>query len=68
MRNQEVDFVFNAGKDVVSIEVKSGRTRQRLAGMSAFAKVHKPKRQVLVGQEGIPIEEFLLNPVESWLP
>ena len=66
-RNQEVDFVLKSGKDLVSIEVKSGRTRQRLSGMSAFAKLHKPKHQVLVGREGIPLEEFLLSPAESWL-
>jgi predicted AAA+ superfamily ATPase len=66
-RNQEVDFVLRSGKDSVSIEVKSGRIRQRLSGMSAFAKAHKPKRQILVGQEGIPLEEFLSRPLENWL-
>jgi len=35
--------------------------------MSAFAKGHKPKRQLLVGQEGIPLEDFLMSPVERWL-
>jgi predicted AAA+ superfamily ATPase len=65
-RNQEVDFVIRSGKDLVCFEVKSGRTRERLSGMSAFAKAHKPKRQLLAGQEGIPLEEFLLSPVEKW--
>jgi len=66
-RNQEVDFVIGSGKELVCLEVKSGRTRQRLSGMSAFAKGHKPKRQLLVGQEGIPLEDFLMSPVERWL-
>jgi len=66
-RNQEVDFVIRSGKDLVCFEIKSGRTRQRLSGMSAFTKAHKPKRQLLVGQEGIPLEDFLMSPVERWL-
>ena len=66
-RNQEVDFVIRSGKDLACFEVKSGRTRQRLSGMSAFTKSHKPKRQFLVGQEGIPLEDFLMSPVERWL-
>jgi len=66
-RNQEVDFVIGSGKELVCFEVKSGRTRQRLSGMSAFTKGHKPKRQLLVGQEGIPLEDFLMSPVERWL-
>ena len=48
-RNQEVDFVLRSGRDLVCFEVKSGRTRQRPSGMSAFTRVHKPRRQVLVG-------------------
>jgi predicted AAA+ superfamily ATPase len=65
-RNQEVDFVIRSGKDLICFEIKSGRTRQRLSGMSSFTKAHKPKRQLLVGQEGIPLEEFLISSVERW--
>jgi uncharacterized protein len=66
-RNQEVDFVIRSGKDLVGLEIKSGRTRQRFSGMSAFTKAHKPKRHLLVGQEGIPLEDFLTSPLERWL-
>lgn len=66
-RNQEVDFVLHQGRTTVAIEVKSGRRRESLAGMEAFAKQFNPKRKLLVGGQGIPIEEFLLQPAAYWL-
>jgi predicted AAA+ superfamily ATPase len=66
-RNHEVDFVLRQGKSVVAIEVKSGARRAALPGMEAFAKACKPKRQLLVGGQGIPLEEFLAKPAAHWL-
>ncbi|MCX6911295.1 MAG: ATP-binding protein [Verrucomicrobia bacterium] len=66
-RNQEVDFVLHQGKNAVAIEVKSGRRRESLSGMDAFAKQFRPKRKLLVGGQGIPLEEFLLQPAAHWL-
>ena len=66
-RNQEVDFVLRSSKELAAFEVKSGRTRTRLPGMTAFSNAFRPKRQLLIGQEGIPPEEFLTAPVDRWL-
>jgi predicted AAA+ superfamily ATPase len=66
-RNQEVDFVLEQGKNTVAIEVKSGRRPESLPGMKAFAKRFKPKRKLLVGGQGIPLEEFLTKPAGHWL-
>ena len=66
-RNREVDFVLHRGRTTVGIEVKSGRRRESLSGMEAFAKPFKPKRTLLVGGQGISLEEFLLQPAEYWL-
>jgi uncharacterized protein len=66
-RNQEVDFILQQGKTVVAIEVKSGARRQMLPGMDAFARQFKPKRQLLAGGQGIPLEEFLSKPAVHWL-
>jgi len=66
-RNQEVDFVLRAGNDVAAIEVKSGRRRERFLGMEAFSRAFRVKRQLLVGENGIPVGEFLKTPVERWL-
>jgi len=66
-RNLEADFVLRRGKAAVGIEVKSGRRRESLLGMEAFAQRFKPKRKLLVGGQGIPLEEFLLQPAGYWL-
>ncbi len=66
-RNQEVDFVLQAGKTTAAIEVKSGGRRAAPPGMAAFARQFRPKRQLLVGGQGIPLEEFLSQPAAHWL-
>ncbi len=65
--NREVDFVVQAGRALTAIEVKSGRVRGTLAGMDAFSAAFKPTRKLLVGGDGIPIGEFLEEPIEHWV-
>ena len=66
-RNHEVDFVLHQGKATVAIEVKSGARRQSLPGMEAFVQQFKPKRLLLVGGQGIALEEFLSKPAAHWI-
>jgi len=66
-RNREVDFVIRAGRVVVAIEVKSARPPEAFAGLDEFATNFKPKRTLIVGGDGIPLEEFLAKPVDTWL-
>jgi len=66
-RNKEVDFVLSRGDAVVAIEVKSGRKKVSLPGLEAFSKEFPTKRKLLVGAQGIPLEEFLHLPVQEWL-
>jgi predicted AAA+ superfamily ATPase len=66
-RNREVDFVVKAGRSLTAIEVKSGRAGEYLPGIAAFVESFKPGRTLLVGGDGVPIEEFLLSPVEHWV-
>ena len=56
--NHEVDFILQHGKYVVAVEVKSKRVRSS-AGMVMFAKKYPLAEMILVGEEGIPAEEFL---------
>lgn len=65
-RNQEVDFILKKGKSLVAIEVKSGFRRDALSGMDAFIKAHRPKHSLLVGNSGIPMEEFITTPILQW--
>jgi hypothetical protein len=35
--------------------------------MEAFARAFSPKRQILVGGDGLPLEEVFGRPAEYWL-
>lgn len=66
-RNHEVDFVVQTRRKLIAIEVKSGRAPQAHAGTAAFAEAFKPQRSLLVGGDGIALEDFLMQPVSHWL-
>ena len=66
-RGMEVDYVVRAGRRLVAIEVKSGRARELPAGMAVFKAAFKPQRMLLVGGDGIGVEDFLGRPVSHWL-
>jgi uncharacterized protein len=65
--NREVDFVARAGSALTAIEVKSGRSRDTSPGLTAFAEAFKSTRELLVGGDGIPVEEFLLKPIRHYV-
>ena len=68
--SDEVDFVLQRGPALVAIEVKSharrGGTAVTPAGMKAFEQRYRPRRSLLVGGGGIPLEEFLTQPAGHW--
>jgi hypothetical protein len=66
-RNREVDFVVRSGRRVVALEVKSGKPREARPGLEAFAEAFRPTRMLLVGGDGMPLEEFLRMPLDQWM-
>lgn len=66
-RGQEVDFIVRSRARLVAIEVKSGRAPQAHPGTAAFAAAFKVRRTLLVGGDGIALEEFLARPVSAWI-
>lgn len=58
--------MVRVGKRVTAIEVKSGRDRGSRPGMAAFAAKFPDAGRLLVGDDGIPLEEFLSMPVGRW--
>lgn len=66
-RNREVDFVLHAGRRLAAIEVKSGRARNARPGLDAFATSFQPDRSLIVGSDGIDLEQFLATPVANWV-
>lgn len=57
--DKEVDFVVRSGNELIAIEVKSGRAKGVLSGMTAFGKAFVPQHKLLIGDDGIPVAEFL---------
>jgi predicted AAA+ superfamily ATPase len=66
-RNHEVDYILQQGEALVAIEVKSGRRRSTLPGMVAFDRAFCPTHKLLVGGQGIALDEFLRVPAGEWL-
>jgi predicted AAA+ superfamily ATPase len=66
-RDREVDFVARRGDRVTAIEVKSSRAPASLPGIAAFSQAFRPARTLLVGGDGIPIDEFLSYPAADWI-
>ena len=66
-RNREVDFVLSSGKQIVAIEVKSGAHKYTVKSLEDFCEEFNVKRKLLIGGQGIPLEEFLAAPAEKWL-
>ena len=64
--SHEVDFVLQRGARIVAIEVKSGAKRMPLGGMDEFEQRFSPRRLLLVGEGGIPLNEFLTVPAHYW--
>ena len=56
--DKEVDFVLRRGTSITALEVKSGAVSRSRAGMTSFVAAFNPSRILLVGEQGLPLEEF----------
>lgn len=54
----EVDFILTSGNRCAAIEVKSGR-RGMNSGLPKFAGLFHPQRALVVGTQGVGLEDFL---------
>ena len=65
-RSIEVDFVVERADEELAIEVKSGRRRDGLPGVGSLLRAYPRARPLLVGADGVPVEEFLSRGVGEW--
>lgn len=65
--NKEVDFVLSRGQETTALEVKSTRAKDVLPGMEAFSETFKVKRKLLIGAQGMVLEDFFKTPAEELL-
>lgn len=64
--NREVDFVVEARGKVIAIEVKSAAGSSAQPGLAAFAEAFSQPASLLVGGDGVSLEDFLMRPVRAW--
>ena len=50
---------------VLANEVKTAAGKGVLPGTDAFARAFRPHRTLVVGGDGLPLEQFFLTPVAS---
>ena len=62
----EVDFVLQRGPRLVAIEVKSGSRHWNARSMTEFERRFRPRRSLLAGKDGIPLNEFLTFSANEW--
>jgi len=67
-RDREVDFVLQRGSKVVGLEVTSGRRKNAVPGLGAFGQRFDKATTLLVGGQGIALEDLLSRPASAWLP
>lgn len=65
-RNREVDFVVETPETLVAIEVTSGRRKTSLPGFRVFKHRYDRACLLLVGGQGVALDEFLASPVRRW--
>ena len=66
-RGAEVDFVLRRGREVMPIEVKSGRAKGAPVGLARFRQSFGGGPGLVVGTGGVPLEDFLVRPAGDWL-
>lgn len=63
--DREVDFILQLGDKLIAIEVKSNHDPLYHSGIDAFVKQFKPMRVLLIGKQGIPLDQFLSTDLNS---
>ena len=63
-RSDEVDYIIVRQGDVIALEVKSGR-RGMNSGLPKFRERFHPKRDLVIGTDGIPFADFFNMNIEE---
>lgn len=64
--NHEIDYVIRKGDKVTAIEVKTGFEYNAKA-FELFKQKYSRARTLIVGENGVGLEEFLRTPIETYL-
>ena len=62
----EVDYIVSRGPDLLGIEVKSGSSTN-MGGLNAFKRKFPKAKTMIVGSNGIPLNDFFSLTADEWL-
>jgi predicted AAA+ superfamily ATPase len=67
--SQEIDFIVQKRETVLSVRVKNTKKEKYLPEFDKLEQILHPysQKSLLVGKYGIPVEDFLLTPLEYWI-
>jgi len=57
--NYEIDYIIRQGERLAAVEVKSGRKKGSVPGFEQFQKSFRTKRNIVVGQGRVELNDFL---------
>ncbi len=65
--SRTIDFILRKGKVVLTLMVKNTKKEKSFSEVDAFCQLYNPQQNLLIGEHGIPVKEFLLTPLEYWI-
>jgi len=63
----EIDFVVRKDKTLLTITVNDDDKKQHGRAIEEFSRLYHPQQNLFVGKGGIPVDKFLLTPLELWI-
>jgi len=65
--NYEIDFVIRKREKIITIMINPFKKGVRPGGIEIFSELYSPDQNLIIGEGGISLEEFLLTPVTAWV-
>ena len=66
---QEIDFIIRRRETILAVMVKNTKEEKSFSEFDRFNQIYYPypQKNLLIGKYGIPVEDFLLTPLDYWI-
>lgn len=65
--NYLVDFVICKDDTIITIMVNPSKKGMGVRSIEIFSEIYHPQQNLIVDREGVPLDQFLLTPLEVWI-
>lgn len=62
---KEVDFIIKKGDSILPIQTNISYNKSSLSSIEAFTQKFHPQKKLIIGEGGMPLDEFLLTSLDS---